>query len=76
MHLHQRVLLAWTQGRKRGWAPNRKLALLQDTQDEPGLLGEEDREEQGAGRGGAAEVGQDGMALYHHLGVRTEGCSA
>ena len=46
--------------------------MLQDTEDEQGVLGGEDSTEQGAGQGRAKEAGGNGMALHHGVGVRVE----
>ena len=46
--------------------------MLQDSEDEQRVLGGEDSQEQGAGQGGAATAGGDGVALHHGMGVRAE----
>ncbi len=46
--------------------------MLQDSENEQGVLGSKDSEEQKTGQGRAAEAGGDGLALHHGLGVRTE----
>jgi len=46
--------------------------VLQDSEDEQGVLGSEDSQEQGTGQGGTAEAGGDGLALHYGVGVRTE----
>ena len=46
--------------------------MLQDSEDEQGVLGGEDSKEQSAGQGGAEEIGGNGLALHHGLVVRAE----
>ena len=46
--------------------------MLQDSEDEQGVLGGEDSPEQGAGQGGTETAGGDGVALYHGVGVRVD----
>ena len=46
--------------------------MLQDSEDESGVLGGENPSESGARPTDAAATGADGMALHHGVGVRTE----
>ena len=46
--------------------------MLQDSEDEQGVLGGEDSQEQGARQGGAEETGGNGLALHYGMGVRAE----
>ena len=46
--------------------------MLQDSEDEPRVLGGEDTKEPGTGQNGAEKAGGDGVALDNGLGVRTE----
>lgn len=43
--------------------------MLQDSEDEQGVLDSKDTEEPGARLGGAASAGSDGVAQHHHLGM-------
>ena len=45
---------------------------IEDSEDESRVLGGEDSAEPAAGRGGAAAVGRDGVALHHGVGVRAD----
>ena len=46
--------------------------MLQDTEDEQGVLGGEDSEEQGTRQGGTAQAGSNGLALHHGVGVSVD----
>ena len=43
--------------------------MLQDSEDEQGVLGGEDSQEQGARQRGTAEAGGNGVALHNCVGV-------
>ena len=66
MYLYQWMLLAWPSC---GFEYNGEFGMLQDSEDEQGVLGEQDSEEQGTGQRRAAQVGGNGLALYHGVGV-------
>ena len=46
--------------------------MLQDSEDEPRILGGENQAESGARHAGTAALGEDGLALHHRVGVRAE----
>ena len=46
--------------------------MLQDSEDESGVLGGENPSESGARPCDTAATGADGLALHHRLGVRTD----
>lgn len=76
VHLRERLFLAWARGplgRERRRKVSGEFELLQDTEDEQGVLGTEDPAQQGAGQRGGAETGGDGVVQHHHLGMPTEG---
>lgn len=50
-------------------ARSRRVQILQDAEDEYGVLGEENLTQQGERPGGTETAGKDEVALHHHLGV-------
>ena len=59
VHLREWLLLA----------RSRRMQILQDAEDEYGVLGEENLTQQGKRPGGTETAGKDEVALHHRLGV-------
>lgn len=48
------------------------MKVLCVAEEQDGILASEDRTQQGQGLGGTTEVGGNGLALHHGVGVSTE----